>query len=55
MSWAHNGRGNEEWNAFVADNASGGGELFRQNYLRAHGKLLADTDGRRIIPLWPKG
>lgn len=27
MSWAHKDRQDAEWNAFVADNASGGGEL----------------------------
>jgi dihydrofolate reductase len=27
LSWAHSGRGDEEWNAFVSGNASGGGEL----------------------------
>src|SRR6266446_1732534 len=27
MSWAHGGSDDAEWNAFVADNASGGGEL----------------------------
>jgi dihydrofolate reductase len=27
MSWAHSGSDDAEWNAFVAENASGGGEL----------------------------
>ena len=28
LSWAHEGQQDAEWNAFVAGNASGGGQLF---------------------------
>ena len=42
-----------EWNAFVADNASGGGQLlFGRITYRDHGELLADAAWRsRIIPI----
>ena len=43
MSWAKADHQDAEWDAFVAGNASGGGVLVLQDYLRDDGKLLADT------------
>ena len=45
FSWAHSGNDDAEFNAFVAENASGGGQLLfgRITYLHFMVKLLADT------------
>jgi len=50
MRWAHRQTQDPEFNAFVAENASGGGQLLfgRKTYQKNvpnDGELLADADG----------
>ena len=56
MSWAKADHQDAEWNAFVAENASGGGVLvlaeLPMNSWRASGRRLLRS---RICPSWPQG